>query len=518
VNHRPEYLGQREPAQATWRDRLRSASLSSRVMVGSAALAIVIAAVFGILIYAVYSLDAATKRERHAKAVTAASLQIENLVLDLETGLRGFIVTRDPSALDPWRSARDALPKKLAAFKRLSTTTREQRSRAAELTTLINRYLYDYSIPVVRIVREVPSASRTDEVKYEGAIRTSAIRNKFAEFRRAENALAAASTSSAQRRFDEALAVAIAGLILSAILIGGFGLYLARSIARPVRDVADGATRLASGDLSTRLVPHGPGEIQELTTAFNQMAERLEQGRRELEEQNERLRESEAVKSELVSVVAHELRTPLASVLGFTQVLLQRELPEEDRREYLNIIDAQGRRLASLVNDFLDVEQLEEGRLVLARDLVDMGRIVREQTQLFARQSPRHRLDVSLPEAPLAVRGDSNRLAQVVANLLSNAIKYSPEGGTVRVAGEREGSSVKVTVRDQGLGIPDEVQKEIFGKFVRGHATADGIEGSGLGLAISRSLVEAHSGHIDFESALGQGSTFWFELPTAVSE
>jgi signal transduction histidine kinase len=75
-----------------------------------------------------------------------------------------------------------------------------------------------------------------------------------------------------------------------------------------------------------------------------------------------------------------------------------------------------------------------------------------------------------------------------------------------------------VTVRDQGLGIPDEVQKEIFGKFVRGHATADGIEGSGLGLAISRSLVEAHSGHIDFESALGQGSTFWFELPTAVSE
>lgn len=517
MSETPEQPGQGAPARPTWRDRLHSASLSSRVIAGSAVLAVVVAAAFGVLIYAVSSLDDATKRERHAKAVTAASLQVENLVLDLESGLRGFIVTRDPNALDPWRSARRELPAKLKAFERLSTTSPAQRRRASELSTLINEYLYDYSIPVVRLVREVPSATRTDDVKYEGAIRISQISNKFSQFLQTENRLAATSTSTAQRRFDQALGLAIAGLILSALLIAGFGLYLARSIAQPVRAVAGGATRLAGGDLSTRLVPHGPGEIQELTTAFNQMAERLEEGRRELEEQNERLRESEAVKSELVSVVAHELRTPLASILGFTQVLLQRELPEEDRREYLNIIEAQGRRLASLVNDFLDVEQLEEGRLVLASDLVDMARIVREQTQLFAGQSPRHRLDVSLPETPLAVRGDSNRLTQVVANLLSNAIKYSPEGGVVRVAGERNGSSVKVTVRDQGLGIPDEVQKEIFGKFVRGHATADGIEGSGLGLAISRSLVEAHSGRIDFESALGEGSTFWFELPT-VSE
>jgi signal transduction histidine kinase len=103
----------------------------------------------------------------------------------------------------------------------------------------------------------------------------------------------------------------------------------------------------------------------------------------------------------------------------------------------------------------------------------------------------------------------------VVANLLSNAIKYSPHGGVVRVAGNRNGKAVRVTVEDEGLGIPDELQREIFGKFVRGHATAEGIEGSGLGLAISRSLVEAHGGRIDFESTKGKGSTFWFEIPTA---
>jgi signal transduction histidine kinase len=501
-----------------WRQRLRTASLSSRVMVGSAVLALLVAAAFGVLLYAVSTLDDATKRERHAKTVTAATLQLEKLVVDLETGLRGYVLSRQPAALEPWRNARAQLPEKLRAFERLASTTPQQTRRARNLVTQINEYLNDYSIPVVDLVRASPAVSRTQTVRQEGFFRVSEIRRQFARFLDAENALTAHRTSSAQSWSDRAIALAVFGLVASAILIGGFGLYLARSIAEPVREVSGGAARLAGGDLGTRLVPHGPGEVQELTQAFNDMAERLERGRRELEAQNEKLRESERAKSELVSVVAHELRTPLASVLGFTSVLLQRDLSREEQRQYLGIIDAQGRRLAALVNDFLDVERLEEGKVVLAQELVDMGRIVREQTELFAGQSPHHLLDVSLPETPLAVRGDANRLAQVVANLLSNAIKYSPRGGVVRVAGDREGSNVRVSVADQGIGIPEEVQKEIFGKFVRGHATANGIEGSGLGLTISRSLVEAHRGHIDFESTSGKGSTFWFELPVAVPD
>jgi signal transduction histidine kinase len=493
----------------------RSSTISSRLVVGSALLALLVAAAFGVLVFAVTTLDDATKRERHAKTVTGQTLQLEKLVLDLDTGLRGYVLTGKRDLLAPWTSARRALPAKLRAFQRLASTNPGERKRARTLVDEINQYVQGYAVPVVQIAAAEPAASRTEVVRIEGARELADIRHGFASFLARENAVAADRTAAAQHRSELAIIAAVSGLVASALLIIGFGLYLARSIARPVREVAEGAARLAGGDLTTRLEPHGIGEVEELTQAFNRMAERLEGSRRALEDQNQRLRESERAKSELVSVVAHELRTPLASVLGFTSVLLQRDVTEDQRREYLGIIEAQARRLGALVNDFLDVQRLEEGKLSISNELVDMGSVVREQTELFAGQSPKHLLDVSLPRTPLPVHGDSNRLAQVVANLLSNAIKYSPRGGVVRVAGERRNGVIRVSVQDQGVGIPDELQREIFGKFVRGHATAAGIEGSGLGLAISRSLVEAHGGSIDFESRKGQGSTFWFEIPTA---
>jgi signal transduction histidine kinase len=497
---------------------MRSLSLSARMIIASVALALLVAGVFAILINAMSGLEDAKRRESHSKDVAVATLAVEKLVGDIETGLRGLIATGDERFLEPWVIAREMLPDRLAAFERRSAENPEQLRRARALSQEINDYVEDYTIHLVEIARDNPAAARTEVASGEGTTRINSIRARFERFTNTENTLAAASAASAERQSDRALGLAVAGLLACAALILLFGLYLARSTARPVRAVASAASNLAAGDLSTRLKEGGPGEVGELTTAFNRMAEELERSRLELESQNEKLRQSERRKSELVRIVSHELRTPLASVLGFTSVLLAREVPPEEQRRYLEIINTQGRRLSSLLNDFLDADRLEEGELELSRRRIDLGEVVSEQVQLFEGQSERHTLDTFLPSAALPVDGDPNRLAQVIANLLSNAIKYSPDGGTVHVMAERVDSAVRVSVRDEGLGIPDELQERVFAKFFRGDADVSGIPGSGLGLTIARSVVEAHGGRMNFESARGKGSMFWLELPIAASD
>ena len=496
----------------------RSPSLSVRMVAASVALALLVAVIFVVLIDAMAALEDSKQREAHSQDVVFETLAVQKLVVDLESGVRGLVITGDERFLQPWVMARDALPARLAALERLSADNPKQQRRARDLASEINDYIEDYTVPVVDLARDAPAAARSEVAREEGRAHTKEIGDRINRFLKDERALAAASAASADRQSDRAKGLAIAGLAVCAALIVLFGLYLARWIASPVRDVASAASRVAAGDFSTRLKEGGPGEVGELTIAFNRMAEELERNRRELESQNEKLRESERRKSDLVRIVSHELRTPLASVLGFTSVLLTREVGPEEQRRYLEIINAQGRRLSTLVNDFLDADRLEEGELELSRRVIDLGAVVAEQVQLFEGQSAKHKLDTFLPKKELKVDGDPNRLAQVIGNLLSNAIKYSPDGGTVHVMAEQVDSIVRVSVRDEGMGIPEELQEGVFAKFFRGDADASGIPGTGLGLTIARSVVEAHGGRMNFESARGKGSMFWLELPVAASD
>ena len=160
---------------------------------------------------------------RSTKAVTAETLRLERLVLDLDTGLRGFVLTGKGDLLAPWTSARAALPKSLRDFQQLASTTAGERHRATTLVASIDQYVNDYAVPVVEIARENPAAARQTFVSDEGAQQLAAVRDRFADFLSTESAVAAARTSTAQRRSDEAIAAAVAGLIASALLIIGFG-------------------------------------------------------------------------------------------------------------------------------------------------------------------------------------------------------------------------------------------------------------------------------------------------------
>jgi signal transduction histidine kinase/DNA-binding response OmpR family regulator/CHASE3 domain sensor protein len=225
-------------------------------------------------------------------------------------------------------------------------------------------------------------------------------------------------------------------------------------------------------------------------------------------------REAEQMKSDLMATVSHELRTPLASILGFSELLAERELEPEATRHHVRTIHAEAQRLTNLIDDFLDLQRIEEGGLRIELQAVDLVPLLRQTIELYAAQSSRHSVELEAPDEPIVVLAEPERIAQVVGNLLSNAVKYSPEGGTVAVRASVAEDAVRIAVHDEGLGIPAAQQDRIFEKFFRVD-TSDTrrIGGTGLGLALSREIVEAHGGRMGFVSAEGRGSTFWLELP-----
>jgi signal transduction histidine kinase/DNA-binding response OmpR family regulator len=228
-----------------------------------------------------------------------------------------------------------------------------------------------------------------------------------------------------------------------------------------------------------------------------------------------REREADRMKSDLLATVSHELRTPLTGVLGFAELARRPDLDAATRDRYLTTIHGEARRLTALVNDFLDLQRMEAGAFTLALEPLDLRDLLRAETELFEARSDAHTVELELPSDPLPISGDRERLVQVLENLLSNAIKFSPAGGKVRLAAESLPGFVRVSVSDEGLGIPADQQGQLFTKFFRVD-TSDTrrIGGTGLGLALCREIVESHAGEIGFETVQGAGSTFWFTLPT----
>jgi len=232
--------------------------------------------------------------------------------------------------------------------------------------------------------------------------------------------------------------------------------------------------------------------------------------------------EIEQMKDEFVSAVSHELRTPLTSITGSLGLLLggaAGALPDKAMR-LVKIAHSNSERLTKLVNELLDIDRLEVGRVELKREYVDLAQLSARVIEDCRPYAQRFDVNLELQAAPgaVCVQGDPDRLHQVVTNLLSNAVKHSPQGGTVTVAVTRGRINARLSVIDNGSGIPEAFRSRIFRRFAQLDPPGDRAkEGTGLGLAISRAIIDRHGGSIGFKSEEGKGSTFFFELPAATA-
>jgi PAS domain S-box-containing protein len=232
-----------------------------------------------------------------------------------------------------------------------------------------------------------------------------------------------------------------------------------------------------------------------------------------------RERELDKMKTDFISVVSHELRTPLTSIKGYTDLLLSGATGElsELQSEFLGIIQSSTTRLSNLINDILDISRIESGTIQIKHEPIDYRAIVSDTLRLMkaAADEKQISMDASLPEFIPPVRGDTDKVTQVLANLVSNAIKYTPEGGWVKVSLEVSGeASVTTCVADSGIGVAEEDQPKLFQKFFRAdNSSTREAGGTGLGLVIAKTTIELLGGAIWLESAPGRGSRFFFTLP-----
>jgi signal transduction histidine kinase len=302
-----------------------------------------------------------------------------------------------------------------------------------------------------------------------------------------------------------------------------------RSIARPIEELKTTVTRIARGDYSQRAPAETQDEIGMLARSFNDMAEAVEQREHQLKQQIDEIRASRdeaeranRVKDAFLASMSHELRTPLNAIINFTRFVVDGDTGpiNEQQAELLTDVVRSGKHLLNLINDVLDMSKIEAGSLNLfIEDDIDVAALIRQAVAtgqgLLGDKPVVLRAEIA-PDLP-HLRGDRQRILQILLNLISNACKFTEEGEIV-VRAERKDDQLMIAVADTGPGIAPEDHALVFEPFKQTETGLRQQSGTGLGMPIARKLAEAHHGRLWLESEPGKGATFYVELPVAALE
>jgi len=330
--------------------------------------------------------------------------------------------------------------------------------------------------------------------------------------------------------------VSFAGLIAGTGAIIAFYWITQRVILRPIRHLRAMANNVAEGNLDIRSSIKTGDEYENLASAFNKMLDSLQETQEklrlankqldgkiaELSDRNIELFKANKLKSEFLANISHEFRTPLNSILGFAQVLREKQALSKDKvLRYTENIIMGGNRLLNMINDLLDLAKTKAGKIELHIEETSVPQLIKSAVSAFSLETRKKKIKVKVliePKLPLLMT-DAGKVQQIVYNFLSNAVKFTPERGSIEILAnlKKDEKTLRIEVTDTGCGIAEGDKQKIFEKF----GTADGSltrqsTGSGLGLAISAELAAMLAGSMGVDSELGKGSIFWLDIPVTL--
>jgi signal transduction histidine kinase len=456
--------------------------LTLRTALASGLLALIVASVFAVMLVAIVDQRDARDLALHSRAELDTADGLLKLLIDLETGQRGFVITRRERFLEPWRAARTALPTQARKLARLADDP-PQPARAREIAQGVTSYIRDYSVPLVNAARRGEASVRSVAATAEGKRRVDALRAQFDRFRDSERDLVQARQDRIDDDGQRAIVAAAAGLGGSAVLILLFGVYLARGIAGPVRRAASMAGRLASGDLGVRMPETGPAEVGELERAFNTMAGSLETSRAELTASRARVVAAADQSRRRIERDLHDGAQQRLVSLALELREAEATAPPE-QHELKRRLAETAKGLTGVLEDLQEISRgihpaiLSEGGLGPA--LKTLARRSAIPVELELRAAGR------LPEqVEVAVYF-------VASEALANAAKHS-QASVIHMDFETQSGIARLVIRDDGVG---------------GAAPGDG-----SGLVGLTDRIEAIGGTIEVASPAGGGTSLIVELP-----
>ena len=305
------------------------------------------------------------------------------------------------------------------------------------------------------------------------------------------------------------VAVSIFYLLLLAAFAALFSRFTSRRIIAPLQRLTEGTRRLREGDYSARVDLNLKNEFKELQDTFNDMADRIER-ETELREQ------SEVERKKLILDVSHDLKNPLASVVGFTELCLKQEDLAEPLKGYLEVIDKNSRRANTLLNELFELSRLESPSFTMRMERLDVCEFLRQALGeiLPALEHAGFGYEFDIPDEPVYAMVDRERMNRLVFNLADNSIRYNPAGTSISVRLTSMDGWIRLSFCDDGVGIPEAVAHDIFKPFVRADDVRNsGTGGAGLGLSIAQKIAEAHGGTLSLDRTHAPGCAFILELP-----